>query len=306
MDLRRVDLNLLRLVEAVLREESASRAAQTLKLSQPAVSQGLRRARDVFGDPLLVRHGNRLIPTPRGSALLPELRAVLDRVETILSPTQFDPTRAVRDFVVGSSDLGEMLILPGLIAQMTREAPHCRIKVVPPPQNAEAAAEMDLALMGAPEMSGPLRRQVLYHDHFVLMARHDHPALARSISMEDYLALPQALVSPRAEGFAGPVDAALASQGQSRRVAVMVTNFMSLPSILAESDLVAAVPQRFAKLPWVRAHCTYQALPVDVPGFAMKVVWPMSLDADAASLWLRRILWDMISKLGKPDYDGAD
>ena len=81
MDLHRVDLNLLRLVEAVLREGSASRAAVVLRLSQPAVSQGLRRAREVFGDPLLARHGNRLIPTPRGMALLPELRAILDQVE---------------------------------------------------------------------------------------------------------------------------------------------------------------------------------------------------------------------------------
>ncbi|MEZ5913769.1 MAG: LysR substrate-binding domain-containing protein [Paracoccaceae bacterium] len=106
---------------------------------------------------------------------------------------------------------------------------------------------MDLALMGAPETPGPLRWQVLYHDRFVLMARHDHPALARPISMEDFLRLPQALVSPRAEGFAGPVDAVLERQGLSRRVAVMVTNFMSLLSILAESDLVAAV-QRNALL----------------------------------------------------------
>ncbi len=290
MDLRRVDLNLLRLVEAVLREGSASRAAQTLKLSQPAVSQGLRRARDVFGDPLLTRYGNRLIPTPRGSALLPELRAILDRVETILSPSQFDPSRAARDFVIGSSDLGQILILPGLIAQVTREAPHCRIKVVPPPQDAEAACGMDLVLMGAPEASGPLCWQVLYHDRFVLMARHNHPALVRPIPMEDFLKLPHALVSPRAEGFAGPVDAALASHGLSRRVSVMVTNFMSLLSILAESDLVAAVPERFAKLALVRAHCSHQALPVEVPSYAMKAVWPMALDADAASLWLRRTL----------------
>ncbi|MDM7932726.1 LysR family transcriptional regulator [Tabrizicola sp.] len=306
MDLRRVDLNLLRLVEAVLREGSASRAAQTLGLSQPAVSQGLRRARDLFGDPLLARHGNRLMPTPRGSLLLPELRAILDRVEAVLSPALFDPSRAARDFVLGSSDLGQVLILPGLIAQVTREAPHCRIKVVPPPRDAVAAGGMDLALMGAPETSGPLRWQVLFQDRFVLMARHDHPALSRPMPMEDFLKLPQALVSPRAEGFAGPVDAALARQGLRRRVAVMVTNFMSLLPILAESDLVAAVPQRFAELAMVRALCRYQALPVEVPSYAMKAVWPMAHEADAASLWLRRILRDTISKLPEPAREGTD
>ena len=126
MDLRRVDLNLLRLVEAVLREGSASRAARILRVSQPAVSQGLRRARDVFGDPLLARHGNRLMPTPRGVALLPELRDILNRVESVLVPIRFDPAKAERDFVIAAGDLAQVLVLPQLIARIANEAPQCR------------------------------------------------------------------------------------------------------------------------------------------------------------------------------------
>lgn len=213
MDLRRVDLNLLRLVEAVLREGSASRAAVVLRLSQPAVSQGLRRAREVFGDPLLARHGNRLIPTPRGIALLPQLRAILDQVEGLLSPGQFDPAQVTRDFTIGTGDLGQVLILPKLVAHAARLAPNCRIKVVPPPRDAQGAEGLDLALMGAPETAGPLRWQVLFHDRFVMMARRDHPVLAGPISMQAFLQHSQALVSPRAEGFEGPVDAALAKLG---------------------------------------------------------------------------------------------
>ena len=293
MDLRRVDLNLLRLVEAVLREGSASRAAVALRMSQPAVSQGLRRAREVFGDPLLARHGNRLIPTPRGAALLPELRAILDQVEGLLSPGRFDPAQATRDFVIGTSDLGQVLILPRLVARVTRQAPNCRIKVVPPPRDAAGAEGLDLALMGAPETAGPLHWQVLFHDHFVLMARRDHPVLAGPLSMETFLRLPQALVSPRSEGFEGPVDATLAKQRLKRGVTVMVPNFMSLLPILLESDLIAAVPQRFADLPIVRETCGHRALPVEAPGYAMKAVWPIARDADPAAHWLRGLLMDM-------------
>lgn len=293
MDLRRFDLNLIRLAEAVLREGSASRAAVVLRLSQPAVSQGLRRAREVFGDPLLARHGNRLIPTPRGTALLPELRAILDQVEGLLTSGRFDPAQATRDFVIGASDLGQVLILPKLVAHVARQAPNCRIKVVPPPRDAKGAEGLDLALMGAPETAGPLRWHVLFHDHFVLMARREHPVLAGSLSMQAFLQLPQALVSPRSEGFEGPVDATLSKQRLKRRVAVMVPNFMSLLPILLESDLIAAVPQRFADLPMVRETCGHRALPVDAPGYAMKAVWPIERDADPAGRWLRGLLMDM-------------
>ncbi len=306
MDLKRVDLNLLRLVEALLREGSASRAAKVLGLTQPAVSQGLRRAREVFGDPLLLRHGNRLLATPRGEALLPELRAILDRVGSVLSPAGFEPARATRDFMLGSSDLGQVLVLPGLIARMAQEAPNCRIKVLPPPLDAKAAAGMDLALMGAPETAGPLRWHVLFQDRFVLMARRDHPALAGPLPMEDFLLLNQALVSPRAEGFEGPVDEALGRLGQRRRVALMVPNFMSLVPILAESDLVAAAPQRFAQLTTVMALCGHRALPFEMPGYAMKAVWPMAHEADAASLWLRRVLMCTISNFAEPACGDAD
>ncbi|MEZ5751589.1 MAG: LysR family transcriptional regulator [Paracoccaceae bacterium] len=290
MDLRRVDLNLLRLVEAVLREGSASRAAKVLGLTQPAVSQGLRRARGVFGDPLLARHGNRLLPTPRGKALLPELRAILDRVEAVLSPAGFDPAQATRDFVLGSSDLGQALVLPGLIAQMAREAPDCRIKVIPPPIDAAAAEGMDLALMGAPEMAGPLCWQVLFQDRFVLLARRGHPALIGPLSMTEFLSLPQALVSPRAEGFEGPVDISLDRLGLRRRVRLMVPSFMALLPILAECDLVAAVPQRFAQTPTAQLLCGHRALPFEVPGYSMKAVWPVAQENDAASLWFRGLL----------------
>lgn len=286
MDLQRLDLNLLRIVDAVLREGSVSRAAIRLNLSQPAVSQALQRARDAFGDPLLIRHGNRLLPTTRGAALLPELRSILGRIEGLLVPSAFDPSTATRSFTLASSDLGQILVLPPVIARVAREAPLCRLKVLPPPSRTEAANAADFLVMGADAPDGAYRWRVLFEDRFVLIARHGHPALDGPLGAEAFARLPQALVSPRAEGFDGPVDVALGRAGLRRHVAVMLTNFMILPAVLVESDLVAAVPARFADLPAIRAQCGSRELPVDVPPFAMKLVWHATRDGDPALRWL--------------------
>lgn len=287
MDLRRVDLNLLRLVEAVLSEGSASRAAERLQLSQPAVSQGLGRARQIFSDPLLVRHGNRLLPTPRGAELRSELRVILDRIAGVLSPAQFDPATARREFVLAASDLGQVLVLPSLVAHIAREAPFCRVKVVHPPVSSATFEAIDLAIMGALAPAGPLQWLSLFEDHFVLMARKGHPALSGPMSLDRFIGLPQAIVSPRSHGFEGPIDAALAGHGLRRHVAVMVSNFMALPPILVESNLIAAVPARFADLPYVQSLCSYRDLPVERQPYAMKVVWHLSRHEDPALVWLR-------------------
>jgi DNA-binding transcriptional LysR family regulator len=247
---------------------------------------------------LLERHGNRLLPTSRAIALRPEIRAILERIEGVLTPTTFDPAVAARDFVLASSDLGQMLVLPSLIAHISREAPSCRVKVVPPPAHLDAIDQYDLAIMGAPITQGPVRFCTLFEDRFVLLARREHPVLSGPLRLEDFSRIPQALVSPRAEGFEGPVDAALARLGLRRPVAVMLHNFMTLPVILAETDLVAAVPSRFAQLPFVRASCRNRDLPLDVPSYAMKIVWHITRSSDPSLEWLRR---DLVSEFMDSD-----
>ena len=286
MDLRRVDLNLLLLVDALLSAGSASRAAQRLRLSQPAVSQGLKRARETFGDPLLMRHGNRLLPTARAIALRPEIRAILQRIESVLTPATFEPATSTRDFVLAASDLGQVLVLPALIERISREAPSCRVKVVPPPADLHDIDKFDFAVIGAPVPGGPVCWRMLFKDRYVLLARTAHPALEGPLSLEDFTRLPQALVSPRAEGFEGAVDEALARSGLRRQVVVMLPNFMTLPTILAQTDLVAAVPLHFAELPIVRTLCGHRALPIDVPPYEMKIVWHTTRSTDPVLQWL--------------------
>ncbi len=124
------------------------------------------------------------------------------------------------------------------------------VKVIAPPAHLDAVDRIDLLVMGAPVTQGPIRWRTLFEDRFVLLARRGHPVLTGQLTLESFARMPQALVSPRAEGFEGPVDAALARLGLRRQVAVMLHSFMTLPAILTASDLVAAVPLRFAELAW--------------------------------------------------------
>lgn len=287
--MRRHDLNLLVILEAILREGSISAAARSLNLTQPAVSQALQRARAMFGDALMVRSGRGLMITQRGAALRSELAGVLDRVAGILAGPTFEPRRADRTFTIATSDLGEMILLPDALARLTAAAPSCRFEILPSRHDYSGDLP-DVLLMGAAPPEGPWRWRDLFEDRFVLLARIGHPVLAGDLSPEAFAALQQVLVSPRGGGFNGPVDEALKRIGLKRHVAVSLPRFGTLPVLLSASDLVAAVPQRYAALPSVRSFCAWRPLPVPVPPFTMKLVWHLTRDGDPAQIWLRERL----------------
>lgn len=286
MNLRRHDLNLLVILEAVLREGSISAAARRLNLTQPAVSQALARARAMFGDPLMVRSGRGLQPTPRGVELRSELGDLLGRVGALIEGPGFDPARARRSFTIATSDLGEAIVLPAVLGRMTSAAPGCRFDIRPPRHDFGEDIP-DLILMGAPPPEGPWHAQDLFEDRFVHVAAKGHPSLQGPLTAKAFAALPQALVSPRGDGDWGPVDTALAAMQLRRNVRLTITRFATLPAILAESGLVAAIPARYAALPAVRSLCDVRPLPVEVPPFTIRMVWHRTRDADPAQRWLR-------------------
>ena len=286
MSLRRHDLNLLVILEAILREGSVSAAARRLNLTQPATSQALERARAMFGDPLMLRRGRGLVPTARGEALRDELAGVLARISGAIEGAGFDPDRAERTFTIAAGDLAEMLILPQVLPALVREAPACRFEVVPP-QHDYAGDLPDVQLMGAAPTTGASLSRDLLADRFVLLARADHPALTGPLTAEAYAALPQVLVSPRGGGFSGPVDEALRASGLRRNVRLSLPRFATLPLVLAQGDLVAAVPERHARLVAAAGQCGFRDLPVEVPPFTLKLVWHPAVDRDPAGTWLR-------------------
>lgn len=301
MNLRAVDLNLLTVLHVLLAEESVTRAAVRLNLTQPATSAALARLRGLFGDPLLLRRGPRLTPTSRAVALKPALEALLQGAERLLSPPVFDPARADHAVTLTASDLAEMILLPPVLAGLAQEAPRLRLIVrsseaLPADSDEALRGGVDLTFAGIDLPAGHYLGCDLYEEHFVLLARHRHPALRGDLSPDGFAALPQAIVSPRGRGSEGPVDGALARLGLKRHVAVTVTRFISLPAILAASDLVAAVPARFAARSEVQAVAGSRPLPFPSPRFTMRLAWHRLQEADVRHRWLRGRVREILAR----------
>jgi DNA-binding transcriptional LysR family regulator len=295
MNLRSIDLNLLVILDALLREGGVTGAALRLNLTQPAVSIALRRAREVFGDPLLVRSGAGMRPTPVATALAPRLAEALAGVAGLFSARVFDPATSARSFSLATSDLAEILMLPGLLSSLRRAAPGVSlvarsVEAVPLSSPEAREGDLDLTIGGMPVPGRPYLDAVLFEDHFVMLARPGHPALTRPLTVERFAALPQALVSPQGTSPGGPIDAALAGFGLTRHIALSLTRFAALPAVLAQSDLVACVPRALASQPAFAGPSESFPLPFASPGYAMRMLWHPRHDADPAHRWLRMIV----------------
>lgn len=288
--LRGFDLNLLVILEATLSEASITRAALRLRLTQPAVSQALNRARELFGDKLLTRKGAAMELTPRAQRLLPELKEFCAKAETLFSTSGFDPASSDRTFTITANDVSELLILPPVISAASYLAPRARI-IVRSVEPSFIDHAVDLAVIGAPLPPGAYSSADLYEDHFVILARPDHPGLKGTLSPEDFASLSHVLVSPTGGTIAGPIDDVLKTMGLARRISLSVTRFTTLPKILASTNFISAVPSRFAALSEVQSHCRAWPLPFESPMFRMRLLWHSSQDADPAHRWLRELFF---------------
>jgi DNA-binding transcriptional LysR family regulator len=295
MTIRAQQLHLLVVLHALLVEQSVTRAARRLNLTQPAVSQALARARRLFDDPLFLRAGTRMIPTSRALSLFDGIEGWMQATRAILDPADFDPATEYREFQIGSNDLSEILLLPAVFAAIRRDAPNITLSlrsVESAPLTGREVREgrVDLILAGISPPAGFAERP-LYEEHFVLLARRGHPVLRGRLTPADFAAMPQALVSPQGSGNRGPIDDALADLGLTRTVFLSTTRFASLPALLSQSDLIAAVPSRFARHPEALAVCDARELPFAAPRFTMRIAWHPRFETDAAHRWLRELAY---------------
>jgi DNA-binding transcriptional LysR family regulator len=287
-----MDLNLLVVLRALLRERHVTRAAARVGLSQSATSHALARLRDLYADPLLVRSGRALVLTPRAAGLLPALERGLGDLETALATQpEFEPSAARRTFTVGMSDYLQALIVGPLLRQLATRAPGLDLSIVvfPNLQELTDSGAIDLALsVPNPEMRA-FAREPLFDDGFVCMVRRDHPQIRKAPSLEKYLAQRHVVVAPtgRAGSF---VDTELQRRGLERRVALRVTNFLIAPVVVCETDFVNTMPARLAR----RLARTYPlrlvAPPLELPKFEFHMFWHPRLDRDPAQRWLRGFL----------------
>jgi len=299
-DIRTLDLNLLRALDALLDERSVTRAADRLALTQPAVSGMLTRLRESFDDPLFLRTQRGIVPTLRALGLAAPVKRILSEIDCLLQPPGFDPATADFTLSVAATDYALRVILVPFIARLRRLAPRLRVAVRPIEtarlQGALERGDLDLVLV-TPENTLPeLHARHLFTEHYVGALRHDHPdAMASELSLDRFCALDHALVSYTGGGFSGVTDSELAKLGRSRRVVVSITSFLVLLDILRTTDLLAVVP---AKLLNEVEGIRLIEPPLAIPGFDQVAAWHDRTHRDPGHQWARSLLFETCQDLG--------
>ncbi|NTZ99087.1 LysR family transcriptional regulator [Pseudomonas koreensis] len=289
-DLRRIDLNLLVILDALLSEQHVTRAAERLHLSQPAVSHALARLRDVLGDPLLVRAGSTLVPTARALELVAPLAEALAQVQSLLAPNTFDPATARRTFRVAMSDYGAAIILPGLIRTLRREAPGIDLQISHASRegmlDGVLNGDIDLAAGVFPEMPNELRSSVLFEERYVcLLDRRRLPADG-VLDLPTYLSRPHVLLEMRGSGTP-EIERALTALRERRRVAISLPHWSVAPQLISGTDLILTVSSRS-----VRDIDQQQLIvlppPFEIAPFTFVLAWHKRRGGDQALNWLNR------------------
>ena len=287
-DLRRVDLNLLIVFETLMHERSVTRAAEKLFLGQPAISASLSRLRGLFDDPLFVRTGRSMEPTPRAQEIFSLLSPALDYISTAVSrASEFDPTTSTAVFRIGLSDDVEFGLLPPLIKRLRAEAPGVVLVV----------RRTNYLLMPGMLSSGEISVGVCYTEDLPANAkrkvvRRSLPKLLRAdsvpgpLSLDDYCTRPHALVS-FAGDLSGFIDEELAKLDRKRRVVLAVPQFNALGPLLSGTDIVASVPDYTAAALTAAGGLRTEPLPFESKTFELHMAWRGAQDNDPAERWLR-------------------
>jgi len=301
MNLNSLDLNLLVALDALLREANVSRAAMRISLSQPAASHALQRLRDLIGDPLLVRNGSRMELTPRALGLRAPLAQALDQVRGLFLPDAFDAASSDRQFRLMMPDLAVELLVPSLMAKITKAAPNVRIDVVPwrgpaifP---ADFARTIDMVISIGNAFKG-FHRQLLYTDSDALAVRRSHRAGKGLNKRDAFLDARHVAVVIRGQNE-DLIDTWLRSKGIERRIALVVPGYIEALHVAARTDLVAFVPRRLIEALSKQLSLATITPPLD-PGIDEQFMfYPTRARMDPGSIWLRRLMLETGRELDK-------
>ena len=297
-----LDLNLLRVFDEVMSERSLTRAAHKLSLTQPAVSNALRRLRQALGDDLIKRSGQVMAPTPRALALWPAVREALRQLQEVLAPSSFVPAEASTTFVLAMADATAAELMPGLIEVMDRAAPGVSIRVVPlttrDPRRLLEQENADLAIGYFPAVFADLTaraqageavaftHQRLYSGEYVCVMRHDHPLAHGPFTLNRYCAARHLLVSFSGRPF-GFIDEALALLGRERRIVLTVNQFFTAGKVVTRSDLLTVLPRHFVNVTGFADQLVLRELPFAVPTVHVDALWHHRVHRASAHQWLR-------------------
>ena len=296
VNLSGVDLNLLHLLSVVLEERSATRAADRLHVTQSAVSNALRRARDLFGDPLVIRRPHGLEPTPRALAMLPALRSWIDGAQRLLQQApSFDPRQSTRTFRIACSDAVAVTLLQPILQLLSERAPRVRLRMLTLDRvvahDGLARGDVDLVIGIPPVIPDDQEAELVYRDPMVCIVRIDHPKVRTRLSLDVFASLPHVDLA-LFDTVDDTVDRALSTHGRSRTVQVALPHFSAVPLAVASTDCVATLSSRLAQAFAARLPLRVLKPPVTFEPIEIRQVWHRRSEADRSVRFLRGVVRD--------------
>lgn len=312
MNLGRIDLNLLVYLDVLLRERNVTKAASYLGISQPAMSNGLRRLRDLFDDPLLVRTSEGMTPTERAVELEPIIRGVLATVDRAVQPrTEFDATSSDRIFRIMASDYAESTLIPHLLRHLRKNAPGVTLDIMTPSDVSFLDVEqgkVDMVINRFDSMPQSFHQLTVWNDSFACLMSKENPIL-ENFDLDNYLKASHVWVSKTGMGVGvgvdpsdvqrlGWVDEALAKQGNhARNIRVFTRHYQAAMLLAEQKDLVVTIPSKAAKLQLSNPSVVIKEPPFEIPPFELKMAWSPLLQNNPAHRWLRRLVVDIAKQV---------
>lgn len=299
LNFRTLDLNLLRVFDAVIAEGSLTRAAEVLAMTQPAVSHALKRLHESVGEPLFVRAAHGMTPTPRAQVLWPQVRAALAGLQQALAPGVFDARAQAVSFRLAMVDATAVLLMPPLVQAIESQQAQANLRVLPlatrDPRDLLERGDADLAVGYFPVLlaalvaegdAATLRHFRLYDTRYVCVMRPGHPLAREPLTLDQYCAAHHLLVSFSGRPH-GLVDEALAAMGRRRRIVLTVNQFYTAGQVVTGSDLLAVLPLSFLAATGDQQKLLVRELPFDPGRVHVEMLWHVRRDTDPAHRWLR-------------------
>ena len=311
MNISRVDLNLLVYLDVLLRECNVTRAAEELGISQPAMSNSLRRLRDLFNDPILVRTSDGMTPTDRALELQPMVRSVLSAAEQAILPTaEFDPSSSSRIFRITASDYTESTLLPRLLQELFKQAPGIRLDIMTPSDISFHDVErgkVDLVINRFDNLPQSFHKVHLWDDSFSCMVSAGNP-VRHNWNLDSYLAGKHVWVSKTGMGVGvgmtpddvqrlGWVDEALTKQGAKRDISVFTRHYQAALLLAEQDNLIVTMPSMAAQMMRQDANVVILEPPFEIPRMRLEMIWSPLLQHDPGHRWLRQLIKSVSGKM---------
>lgn len=293
-DIRRIDLNLLVVFDAIYKSRNLTAAGAALGLSQPAMSHALKRLRWMLQDPLFVRLPRGLQPTPHAEQLAGPVAQGLESIRGTLDRAGFDPSTSKRTFRLAMTDIGEQVFLPALLGHLLRHAPGVAVQTcqitTEDLRDAMASGGVDLALGFIPQLGPGFLQMRLFRSVYACVVRHGHPDIHETLSLKQYREARHALVLSAGTGHGEVIERAMLAKKIDSNAIQRISHFLAIPAILASTDLVATLPRNLAEAFGQQRKLRLLPPPLELPAFDITLYWHARYDLEPGNRWLREVI----------------